>query len=161
MALTEFFTWLENTPVGVSIRESAWWFPILETIHVIAIVLVAGSIMIVDLRLLNWASRKRSVSQLTQEVLPLTWGAFSIAAITGLLLFSSAAVRYSTYLPFQLKMGLLVFAGLNMGVFHLITYRNVAAWDQSVPPPAAKWAGALSLLTWFGVIACGRWIGFV
>jgi hypothetical protein len=154
---------LEATPWGTAVRENTWLFPTIESIHVLALTLVVGSIMIVDLRLLNLASRQRSVKELTGEILPFTWTAFGVALITGSLLFSSSAMRYSHIWQFETKMCLLVLAAINMGIFHLGAFRSVAQWDRAParPPLAAKLAGGLSLLIWIMVVALGRWIGFV
>ena len=154
------FSWLENTQIATAIRESTWMFPTIETVHVFAIVLVVGTVMIVDLRLLHVSSRDRSVTELTREVLPWTWAAFALAALSGGLLFTSSALKYVNNLPFRFKMLLLLLAGVNMVVFHRLTSRSIAGWDRSVPPTQARVAGGLSLLLWFGVISLGRWIGF-
>ena len=154
------FSWLENTQIATAIRESTWLFPTIETVHVFAIVLVVGTVMIVDLRLLHVSSRDRSVTELTREVLPWTWAAFALAALSGGLLFTSSALKYVNNLPFRFKMALLLLAGVNMLVFHRLTSRSIAGWDRSVPPTQARVAGGLSLLLWFGVISLGRWIGF-
>ena len=163
MTLTPLLTWLEATSVATAVRESTWLFPTIETVHVLFLVLVVGSIMVVDLRLLNLASRNRPVSELTAEVLPWTWTAFAIAAVTGGLLFSSAAVKYVGLWPFRIKMALLALAAINMAVFHLGAFRGVAAWDRApgVPPSAARAAGGISLTLWVLVVAMGRWIGFM
>ena len=126
-----------------------------------AITLVVGSIAVVDLRLLGLASRRRAVTRLTGEVLPITWLAFVVAVITGLALFSSNAVKYSHNTFFLAKMALLVLAGLNMIVFHFITSRDIQRWDESPAVPAGvRLAGAFSLALWIAVVVCGRWIGF-
>lgn len=159
--LVSLCTWLENSPVGLFIAGSTWAFPTIETVHVFFLVIVVGTIAIVDLRLLGVASRNRSVSQLSNDVLPLTWGAFVGAAITGTLLFSSKATHYLVDAPFRFKMVLLALAGLNMLIFHFMTYRYVHNWDDDViTPRAARVAGVLSLLFWIGVVVFGRWIGF-
>jgi hypothetical protein len=112
--------------------------------------------------LLGVSSRDRAVSEVSAQVLPWTWVSFVLAAITGFLLFSSAAVRYWGLYTFRAKIVLLMLAGLNMVVFHVITYRTVAHWDNQVRTPrAARIAGALSLLFWIGVVVCGRWLGFL
>ncbi len=154
---------LEATPWGTAVRENTWLFPTIESVHVLALVMVVGSIMVVDLRLLNLASRQRSVKELTDEVLPWTWTAFVAAAITGSLLFSSSAVRYSGIWQFETKMCLLVLAALNMGIFHLGAFRSVAQWDRAParPPLAARLAGGISLGIWLVIVALGRWVGFV
>jgi hypothetical protein len=154
---------LEATPWGTAVRENTWLFPTIESVHVLALVLVVGSIMVVDLRLLNLASRQRSVKELTDDVLPWTWSAFALAAVTGALLFSSSAMRYSGIWQFEAKMCMLVLAAINMAVFHLGAFRSVAHWDKAEtrPPLAARLAGGISLGIWVIIVALGRWIGFV
>jgi hypothetical protein len=159
--LDEFLKWLEALPLAVTIRENEILFPWIESVHVLAIVLVVGTISIIDMRLLGVASLDRAATRLMRDVLPWSWGAFAIAAITGGLLFSSNAPKYAHNFFFQGKMMLLVAAGLNMAIFHLFGIRDVARWDTNPhTPPAAKAAGATSLLLWIAVIAFGRWIGF-
>jgi len=159
--MEKFFQWLYDSPAGTAIRESGSLFPWIESIHVLSITLVVGSIAVVDLRLLGIASKGRAVSRLSDEVLPLTWVSFIVAAITGLLLFVSNAVKYSHNPFFIAKMCLLVLAGVNMVVFQFITTRGIEAWDESPAVPATvRIAGAFSLLFWLAIIICGRWIGF-
>jgi len=131
-------------------------------VHVLSLVLVVGSIMMVDLRLLHVASRQRSVKELSDDILPWTWTAFVCAAITGTLLFSSSAVRYVGIWQFEAKMCMLVLAAINMGIFHLGAFRSVAHWDQapSRPPLAARLAGGISLGIWLIIVALGRFVGF-
>ena len=159
--LQSFCEWLQNTQIAIFISGSAWAFPTIETIHVFFLVMVVGAIAIVDLRLLGVASRNRPVSQVSDDVLPLTWTAFVGALITGGLMFSSKAAEYLENWPFRLKMVLLLMAGLNMLLFHFLTYRDVERWDGDVVTPrAARMAGLLSLAFWVGVVVFGRWIGF-
>jgi hypothetical protein len=156
-----FFQWVYDLPVADMIRSNELAFPWLESVHVLAITLVLGSIAVADLRLLGVASVKRPVSQLLHEVLPVTWVAFAVAAVTGLLMFTSNAVEYAHNKPFQFKMIMLVLAGLNMLVFQMVTFRGVGTWNDAVrTPPGARFAGAFSLFCWIGVVAFGRWIGF-
>lgn len=161
MPFQELFQAIQDSALGVAMRESAFLFPLVESIHVVGLVFVVGSIGMIDLRLIGVSARNHSVTQLSKEILPWTWGAFVVAAITGLLLFSSRAVDYVNNFPFQMKMLLLVLAGLNMLFFHFMTWKSIAHWDREVAtPPMAKLAGTLSLLFWIGVVAFGRWIGF-
>lgn len=159
--LEAFCQWLYDTPLADTIRSNAYAFPWLESVHVLAITLVLGSIAVADLRLLGLASVKRPVTQLLQDVLPVTWVAFVVAAITGLAMFSSNAVQYLHNVPFQLKMLVMLLAGINMVVFQFLTFRSVGTWDGAVrPPTSARLAGAFSLVAWIGIVAFGRWIGF-
>jgi hypothetical protein len=159
--LDPFFQWLYDSPVGVAIRENGLLFPWIESVHVLAITLVVGSIAIVDLRLLGLTSRNRAISRLSGEILPVTWTAFGFAAVTGLLLFTSNAVRYSHNPFFLAKMCLLVLAYFNMLLFNVIISRGIERWDESPTVPAAvRFAGAASLTLWIAVVVTGRWIGF-
>jgi hypothetical protein len=153
--------WLQATPIARAISENEILFPWIESIHVLAIVLVVGTISIVDLRLLGVASLDRAVKRLMGDVLPLTWSAFAIAAITGSLLFASDALNYGHNFFFRGKLILLCLAGLNMALFHVFGSRNVAHWDAARQTPiSAKVAGGVSLLLWVCVVAFGRGIGF-
>jgi hypothetical protein len=75
-------------------------------------------------------------------------------------MFLSAATKYATDLPFQLKMLLLVAAALNMLVFHFVTYRDVEVWNSGRTPRAAKVAAVLSLAFWIAIVTCGRMVSF-
>jgi hypothetical protein len=160
MAMEQALTWLQDLKFPTEIRESDWLFPTIETVHVFALVLVVGSIMTVDLRLLGFANRDRPFSELAAEMLPWTWVAFLVAASAGLMMFSSKALIYYGNIPFRLKMCCLLLAGINMLVFHWLGTRHLAAWDRKEPPRLAKFAGGASLLLWAGIVAAGRWIGF-
>jgi hypothetical protein len=153
--------WLQSTAIPKAIAENEILFPWIESIHVLAIVLVVGTISIVDLRLLGVASLDRAVRRLMGDVLPLTWGAFVVAAISGTLLFSSDALNYGHNFYFRGKLILLVLAGLNMALFHFLGIREIAHWDTARKTPmSAKFAGGVSLLLWVCVVAFGRGIGF-
>ncbi len=113
-----------------------------------------------DLRLLGIGSRDRAITELNRAVLPWAWVAFAFAATFGALLFSSKASTYYVNLPFRIKMVCLLLAAMNMLVYHLITERDVAAWDRGRTPPGARLAGAISITLWVVIVATGRWIGF-
>ena len=149
------------SPIGDFMAADPFAFPTVETVHVIAITLVIGMIAIIDLRLIGVASTSYPVSRLSRALLPPTWIAFILAAISGVLLFTSQPATYFDNTAFRVKAALIVFAGLNMLAFHLLTMRSIAEWDKEAKLPlAARLAGLLSLLTWIGVVAFGRWIGF-
>jgi hypothetical protein len=164
MNMSDLLLAAEHTPLAAAMRGEVggeWLFPIVETLHVISLAMVFGSIVMVDLRLVGNTSRDSAVSKLSREVLPYTWGAFICAAVTGSLLFVSKAHVYFYNLQFQLKCLCMLLAGVNMAVFHFGTYRHVLEWDMRLPPPlAARLAGGLSIALWIGVICFGRWIGF-
>ena len=160
-SIAQVLRWLDSTSLAVFIRESPWAFPTIESTHVIALALVVGTIAIVDLRLIGFASTRRAFTELSGEVLPWTWGAFVFAVTTGGLMFVSQPVDYYENTAFRIKIVLLLLAGLNMAVFQLITHRGVSRWDRaaSVPLPG-RVAGTLSLIFWISIVFFGRSIGF-
>lgn len=162
MDLKIFAGWLEDRDFAQTIASSTWMFPAIEVVHVVALTLVVGSIAMLDLRLIGVARHDRGVIELTAETLPWTWSAFIVAVVSGALMFSSAATKYFSNTPFQIKMLLLLLAGVNMAVFHLTIHTTVDRWNHARPAPrSARIAGLMSLLFWIGVVVFGRWVGFV
>jgi hypothetical protein len=161
MNISEVLKSIENTDIASSIRNSLFLFPMLESIHVMGLALVFGTIAIVDLRLLGLASTHRPFRRMASDILKWTWIAFTITFLTGGLMFTTNATVYFHNPVFQAKMALLLLAGINMGIFELTSGRSVRQWDtSSSPPAAAKTAAVISLMLWIGVIFLGRWIGF-
>jgi hypothetical protein len=132
-----------------------------EATHVLAAVLVFGTVLIADLRLLGLADSPRAFTRIARETLPLTWVAFGVSVITGSLMFTTSAAAYFGNAAFQLKALALFGAALNMALFQLLTLRGVVAWDVGTTPPrAARAAGLASVFLWAAVVLLGRWIGF-
>lgn len=160
--MVDFCRWLEQTPVGASVRESLWLFPAIETLHLLGMAMLVGSVVAFDLRLLGWAMRRERVSQLAGRLLPWTWAGFALQVITGAVLFSSEAVKVSGNPAFRLKMLLLLLAGVQALAFQWNSHRNLAKWeDGGSLPAAAKISGFVSIVLWIGIVAAGRFIGFV
>jgi hypothetical protein len=140
---SDFVAFFEDSGIAEAIRESDTLFPFIESVHVVAISLVVGSILVLDLRLLGFASVGRPVSRLANAILPVTWGAFAIAATTGFLLFISNASKYLSNGYFDAKIVLICAAGLNMIVFHAISAKDIPQWEKHAQPPfPARAAGA-------------------
>jgi hypothetical protein len=94
-------------------------------------------------------------------VLPWTWGAFGLAAISGTLMFISQPQTYLGNVAFRIKFALMFMAGVNMLVFQLITSRDAAKWDRDAAAPlAGRIAATLSLVFWIAIVFFGRRIGF-
>jgi hypothetical protein len=159
MSLTDLWAALEALPIAAHIGET-WWFPLLESIHVLTATFLVGSILMVDLRLLGLASRGHAIARITAEVVPWTLGASMLSVLVGLGLFITRADHYAHNPAFQIKMALLVLAGVNMGVYHLATSRGIERGDAvGTTTTAARIAGAGSLVLWIGIMLAGRWTG--
>ena len=153
--------WLEGTWLGTHLRNSLWLFPVIETVHIFSLVLLVGSTSILDLRLMGMAFKEDTVSQLAERYLPWTWIGFAIQVVTGIFLFIPEATKMYTNRAFQIKILLIALAGVNAFVFHSLAYRSVGKWEKDpVAPLSARFAGAFSLLSWFAIVAAGRWIAY-
>ena len=160
MTVLDLMQALEHMPFAVAIAKSTWLFPLFETLHVLALTVVVGSVAMMDMRLLGLGSMDRTITELTRSVLPWTWSAFAGAAVCGALLFSSKATTYYVNVPFRIKITCLGLAAANMLVFHSLSSSGVAAWNHGVPPLRIRVTGAISLTLWVMIVTTGRWIGF-
>lgn len=159
MLLADFWAWLESLPIAGRIGES-WGFPLLESIHVVSATFLVGAIVMLDLRLLGLAARSHAVSRISREIVPWTLAAAFVSVAAGIGLFMTRAGHYAGNTAFQIKMALLVLAGINSVFFHFRTSRSIAAWDRAgVTVAPARLAGAASILLWIGIMLAGRWIG--
>jgi hypothetical protein len=156
MSLLQWCLWLQDTPLGTSIRESGYAYPLIEGTHVLGLSLSVGTIMWFDLRLLGVAMRRDAVSQVFAQVRPWMLTGFAIMFTTGALLFSARAADAYNSNYFRIKAGLLVLGALNVVIFHTTIDRQRDRWDTGHPPFRARMAGLVSLILWFGIIAAGR-----
>ena len=151
---------IEASFIARWMREALWAYPAVEATHILALGLVVGSIVIVDLRLLG-LSRDVPVARLSRHALPWTVGAFVVAMCTGLLMFTAHAEDFLTNRVFAIKMGLLLLAGINAGILHTGPWRSIAQWDTGVMPPGrVRFSAAVSIVIWISVVACGRLLAY-
>ena len=155
---------LEASGLGQAMRQWLWLYPSVEIVHIVGIGLLFGSIAVLDLRLLG-VSRSLSARTLAKHVLPWTAASFLLIVPSGFLMFSAHASEFIESPVFVVKMCLILAAGANAALFHTITFRTADVWDSEEmrrlpPPPSARFAGALSLLLWISVIACGRLLAY-
>jgi hypothetical protein len=166
MSITDIAHAIHDSGISSFVRGdepgTEWMFPIIETVHVLCLAIVFGSVALVDLRLLGLNSRQQPFTKVYQELIPWTWWAFLLAAISGSILATGKINDYVRSPQVFWKFFLMALAGLNMLLFHFGPLRRVQQWDaMQSPPGAVRLAGALSLACWIGVIFFGRWIGFV
>ena len=160
MSVESILASIQSSAVAEWMRATNPAMQVVESAHVLAAVMVLGTVLIVDLRLLGLTDPQRALTSVSRETLPLTWIAFALAVVTGSLMFTTSAQNYFANAAFQLKALALLGAGLNMAVFQIFSTRGIAVWDRGRPARAARVAGVLSLLLWAAVVLLGRWIGF-
>lgn len=151
---------VEASALGQAMRQWLYLYPAVETIHITGIALLFGSVAVLDLRLVG-LSRKIPVRTLARHVLPWTAASFLLIVPSGFAMFTAHASEFIGNPVFALKMCLILAAGVNAAVFHAGVFRAAERWDVGVmPPAAARAAGAISLLVWISVIACGRLLAY-
>lgn len=161
MTILGFCEWLQALPWASGIKESSWKFPVIESVHSLAISVMIWPAAIVDLRLLGLTMRQRAVSAVTGQFLPWVWVGFTMMVLSGVPLFASEAVKCYKSPFFPVKLALIAIAGLNALIFHKTVGTKMAAWDEDAQTPwRARFAGACSLAVWIGVIAMGRGLAY-
>jgi len=157
MSLLPFFTWCEKSAIGESIRNSQWLFPVIESVHLLALVLIAGAVLVVDMRLFGLGLRRQPVAQLARDAQPWLIGGLIVMLTTGFLLFLSEAIKCYYSAAFAVKMTSLLLAM----VFTFTVRRKVALADEGrVGPFRSRLVAVVSVALWSGVGIGGRWIGF-
>jgi hypothetical protein len=153
--------WLQDHPLTTSWRESAWGYPAIETSHVVTIIMFAGFVVMMDLRLVGVAFKETPFSYIQSRLFPLQMVGMVLSTITGMMLLVIDPIRFYNNIFFWIKVAMLVVAGANAIAFHLTTYKSVAAWDRDVRAPfSARMAGVASLALWSGIIVSGRLIAY-
>ena len=150
-------TWIESSALHNFFLNTAWAFPAAETVHFFGLIVLFGSVAIVDLRLLGIA---RTIPlQSVVAFIPLSLIGFSMNAVTGVLFFFADPFRYYPNIAFRLKILAIVLAGLNAIWFKYAVYQKIMQSRELATD--AKIIAGLSLLLWILVIFAGRMIPYV
>ncbi len=152
-----FFEWADATTLGEMIRTSTWAFAVIESFHLLALSVVGGAVLIVDLRLLGFGLRRQPIAEVARDARPWLVGSLIVMLVTGVGLFLSEAMKCYSSTSFAVKMTCLAL----VIVFTFTVRMNVTMADEGrVRPSWLKLVALVSLALWFGVAASGRWIGF-
>ena len=152
-----FFHTLESTGLGAAVRQSLWLFPIIECFHLLALALLGGTVLAVDMRLLGVGLQAQPKAELARRLYPWMVGALVAAVTTGFVMFLSEAIKCYFSPPFWYKMSFLLVAT----VFAFTARRRVVMAEPGrFAPGLEKLTAAVSLVLWFGVGFSGRWIAF-
>ena len=155
MSLAPFILWCDSTALAVAMRESTWLFPFVETLHLLALALLGGSVLITDVRLLGRGLRTQPVGRLLQQARPWLIASLLATVVSGLVLFLPEARKCYESPAFRLKMAFLAGA-----VLYTFTVRDWVFRRPSLFTGALPAAALVSLTLWLGVGITGRGIGF-
>jgi hypothetical protein len=155
VSLLPVFRWFESTGVGIYGRKSAYFFPVIEVVHLLGLTLLLGTVLMVNLRLLGLIMNRHTVPDVVRGARPLLWLGVLISLASGSLLFLTEAVKCYYNVAFWYKMSFLAAAIL----FQLAAQNRLMA--TSLPRTPLRAIAALSLFLWLGVGIAGRAIAFV
>jgi len=156
-SLYPIFRWIDTTTISKAINNSKWLFPAIEGVHIVALALLFGAVIVLNLRVLGIGIRQRRASDLAQELAPWTFCSLLIILTTGILLFAAEATKSFHSTPFRIKIVLLVTAI----VFHYTVSRRIMnGGDALAHPRLAKGAAVFAIVLWMSVGFAGRAIGF-
>lgn len=158
MSLLTLFEWLAQTPVGTFMRASTYAFAIVEMVHLLALAILGGVVLIVNLSLLGVGLKRRPVSRIAGELTPLFLGSLIVMAISGVLLLTEEALKCYYNPAFRAKMTLLAVALVYTFTLHR---QAVKSTNGDRPSGWSKAAAAVSLLLWLSVGLAGRAVGFI
>jgi hypothetical protein len=135
-------------------------FTAAETLHFMGLTVLAGALLVVDLRALGLLKRMPLIE--VHKLVPFAIGAFLVNLATGIAFIASDPAHYFEDLAFKLKMALILVAGVNALVFEFLVFRPMLAGTPGVEQRAVtKITSGLSLALWAGVLIFGRLIPYV
>lgn len=135
--------------------------PVVQTVHLLSIAAIMGSVVLIDLRVLGLALPSQSTGELVGRLMPWTWWALPSLAVSGLVFVLARPASYFVNPVFRLKFTMLVPAVILAALFQLAGAKNPNFWDASPGRrAAARVIAALSLVLWIGVVLAGRWIAY-
>ena len=161
MSVLEICAWLENSPIGLFVRETLWGFPIVVAIHIVGLAMSAGLVVVFDFRLLGIWLTGCPVSLVYRRLLPWAAVGFAIMLTSGGMLLAGYATAAYGNLFFRIKIAGMCLAALNAWVYHNLTERGIASWNAGARPPLpARMAGLASIVLWVVVIMAGRMMSY-
>jgi hypothetical protein len=160
-SLNEISVWIDQTALSQAIQVTKWVVPLVQTVHILAIAVVASSVFMIDLRLIGVFWADRPMQEVSSRFLPLVWWPLLILLATGVIMIIGEPARELKNPAFQLKMTLLVAALLVTALFQLLQRRNAAFGDLRAGSRAAATTVAIvSMLLWSAIVFAGRWIAY-
>jgi hypothetical protein len=159
--MLSFLQWVDETTWSTALHESLFMYPLVESTHVLTLMLFVGMTVMWDLRLLGLAFTRVPISEAAKRILPWSRAGFVLMVVTGALLFYAIPVRNYQNVFFRVKMIMFALALLNIWYFHTRTERSIGAWDTLPRPPrAARMAAVASITLWFLIVVAGRMIAY-
>ncbi|MBV9742338.1 MAG: hypothetical protein JO099_01125 [Acidobacteriia bacterium] len=151
-----YFEWCGNTWLGTTVRDTVWAFPLIETFHLLALAVLLGTVLIVNLRVFGLGKQYLSAAQLARLLEPWMLVSIGVLIATGIpMAFSEPMKCFESY-SFPIKMALIV-----VGVISQFTIQRRWIIKDETRASKAKLAAILSIFIWTAVGAAGKGIPYV
>ena len=159
--MTAFTEWLSQTSISLAIQTHDWVIPTVQSVHIVAIGVVLGSVFMIDLRVLGLAGRDQSLTETTGRFGPWLSGALCVLLATGVLMVIGEPARELLAFSFWLKMFLVAVGTVTAAVFQISLRKNEIEWEQSLAKRrTTKWLALATLLIWVCIVILGRLIAY-
>jgi hypothetical protein len=160
--LLSFAQWAQSTAFFTALRGSWYTYPAVLSLHLLGIAIFGGMVLLTNMRLLGWALRDRSISDVIEQLrVPKRFGLILVATC-GLLMLGAKAEEYYYNIFFRIKMVILALILVHGWIFRKTVYFNTSELDRRKNIPSrAKLAGSLSLILWAAMACAGRGIGYI
>lgn len=154
-----FSDWLYDTPVSVAFKSIPWLIPVVQSIHILAITVIAGAALMLDFRLLGVVGRREPVPAFVNRYAPWLFTALGVLLLSGLVLVIAEPDQTLTNTVFWIKMGLVVLAAIATWLI-VRPVRSQPDYWEGKRLGLARAGGLISLVLWVSVVVCGRWIAY-
>jgi hypothetical protein len=160
--MKQFAFWLSTTSPSVFIQEhNTWAIPTIQSVHIVGIAMVMGSVLMIDLRILGWGWTDQTLRQTASRFGPWLTGSLWLLLATGALMVIAEPVRELVTFSFWLKMALVAVGTLVAATFQRTLRRYEQQWEETlVHRPSIKALAILTFLMWACIIVLGRLIAY-
>jgi len=160
--LNQFAEWLSTTFLSVFIQNhNGWVIPTIQSIHIIGIAAVFGSVFMICLRILGWAGMDQTLRQTTSRFGPWLTGGLWQMLVTGILMVVGEPVRELVTFSFWLKMLLVAVSTVIATVFLVAVRKHDRQWEVTlVKRKSIQGLALLTFLIWVCIIILGRLIAY-
>jgi len=155
MSLYDLFEACERTALGAGIKQSVWLFPAIESVHLLALGLLGGALLVLDLRLLGCGLTAQPIAAIERESRVWLLRALGAMVLTGALMFMSESVKLYGSPAFWVKA-----CAIAVALAYTFGVRNPLARRARAVNATTRALGATSIALWLTVASAGRWIGF-
>jgi hypothetical protein len=160
-SLNALCVWLDQTALSQAIQATNWVIPTVQSVHILAIAVVAASVLMIDLRLVGMFSADQPLKTVSARFLPFVWWPLIVLLATGAIMIIGEPPRALKNPAFQLKMALLIAALIVTGIFQLLLRMSPVFAERASGRSVAGIAiSAVSMLLWTSIIFAGRWIAY-